>query len=73
MAAHTGAAASLAPGMKPCFPSSTTALSTSSVLNLCTKYNSAERKAIRNNLAITISPKLKSALGRQWLLSGAAE
>ena len=68
MAARSGAAASRAPGTKPYLKTLKATFGTSLELNLCVKYSLTELMVIRDGLFITISPKLKSALGRQRLL-----
>ena len=68
MAAHSSAAASRAPGTKPHLTSLEAAFGTSFVLSSRVKYSSTELMIIRDSSVITISPKLKSALGRQRLL-----
>ncbi len=68
MAAHSGAAASRAPGTKPYYNSFEAIFSTSLALNLRIKYSPTELMVIMDSLVITISLKLKSELGRQQLL-----
>ncbi len=68
MAAHSGAAATQAPGTKPYHNSFEAVSSTSLALNLRIKYSPTELMVIMDSSVITISPKLKSALGRQRLL-----
>ncbi len=58
----------LTPGTKPYYNSFEAVVSTSLALNLRIKYSPTELMVIMDSSVIIISPKLKSALGRQRLL-----